>query len=146
MKTRTEYQCEGCDRWYSSAVSAAHCESRGVPPPWPVGLLYVEPTGGFYGDKLAFAVAESWVEGHIADASLWACRDTPAGDSLGENKCKSGNFFTPCKFDPSCLDRPPVQRLVSWLRAKGITPLVWDGGKAVPLQGKTHEFEPAEVE
>lgn len=134
MKTHVSYECEICRMRYRSAESAAECEARGRATPVPVGLLHIEPADGFYGEKLAFAVAECHLDGHGRYASLWACRDNGAGDSLGKDQCGNGNSYHPEEFHPEYLERPPVKRLLAWMDAEGIEPLVFVGGEIKKLR------------
>lgn len=133
IKTITRYQCEICGGTYSTAKEARGCEAQGIDPSYPVGLLSQEDKDGFYGPKLAFALAELHPHGHYATASLWACRDNGAGDSLGEYTCGSGNSYRPEEFREWWLKTPPMKRLIAWLRSQNITPMVWVKGKAVAL-------------
>lgn len=71
-------------------------------------------SGAFYGN-MTFALAKVWLDGHTADASMWACRDNGSGDSLGTDLCGGGGYhnYYPGPPDPS---HPTFKRLVEWLK------------------------------
>lgn len=134
MKTETTYICEICGGKYFEAAHAEECEARGVPANLlPVGLLEMGEPGDFYDDKLAFSIAGSRIEGHSVGYCLWACRDNGNGDSLGKDVCGNGGCMFAAEFSPRWLNRPPMIRLIKWMRENGHTPLISVGGKIISL-------------
>ena len=77
------------------------CEYLGLPPVYPVGLMFqdgiVGVTEGRYkgnhlvGVEITFAVAANYTRGHGNAASLWAVRHNGAGNSLDGERCGSGS-------------------------------------------------------
>jgi hypothetical protein len=65
----------------------------------------------------------------------WACRDIPGvGDSLGEERCGSGDLSLQ-KYDGNLNpDHPTFKRMVDYLQSQGIDVTVWDGEKPVFLE------------
>jgi hypothetical protein len=138
MKIETRYVCEICGEKYEKPADAEACEAKGpaadIMQFWPVGMLIPRDAG----DKLALAVAERrpYMSGHLITTSYWAARDNGAGDSLGElcggdlHSDKPGDYYA----RPLDLTTPYAQRLLAYLKKKGITPTRWDGEKIVPVE------------
>jgi hypothetical protein len=79
-------------------------------------------------------VATNELRNHCNDGALWACRDGGNGDSLGEEICGSPNSLHLNEYDAKMdFTARHFERMVVWLDKQGITPLVWDGKKAIPL-------------
>lgn len=144
MKTRTQYQCEICDRWYDTREDAEACENRGLAKAYPVGMLYGNHTPGEIYADITLAVADSRPTGHNNYVSAWACRSGGFGDSLGKEQCSSG-FFTGLNEWSAKLNRfhPTFVRMVAYLRSQGITPTIWNGKEAVPLDPEPNPQEAA---
>ena len=112
------YECEICGNKSTDKDGIERCEKRGVPELLPIGTvyqMYKEP-------EMVFAVVKQFPNDypHMHSYSTWACRDTPAGDTLGENHCglNSGyEIYSPDKTTPA------YSRLIMALEAKGITPI-----------------------
>lgn len=134
----TWYECEVCRQQYITQEDAERCESRGREKPLPRGLLYGAPANpkSFYAD-IAFAIANSTDDGgHFINSAMWACRNNNAGDSLGKDLCGPGPerleyVKAPTKKD---LKHSATIRLVRWMLAHKVVPLVHTGGgRVVPL-------------
>jgi hypothetical protein len=140
MKTIIEYQCEICQRKYSSEDQALQCEARGVftGENYPVGLMYNYEHNGFVG---IFAVAPPTFErirNHYATLVSWACR-APGypGDSLGSEMCSGNNTIdnSPTSFrnwisynhiPANRVNGPEFTRMVEFLKSYSITPRYYD--------------------
>ena len=132
MLKKIVYICEVCRREWADMTSALDCESGGTAPIWPVGLIFGTPQNekDLY-KRITFAIADNGPVGHINELVLWACRDTVAGDSLGDDRC-GGNQMKPYGSpDPS---HQTFNRMVEWLQSNGHNVTVWDGQRAAPLE------------
>jgi hypothetical protein len=139
MKTIIEYQCEICQRTYSSEKQAFQCEARGVftGENYPVGLMYSYSHNGFVG---IFAIAPSTFErmgDHFAKMVSWACRAPGCPDSLGSEVCSAGNTIdnSPVAFrnwisvsyiPADRVDGPEFARMVQFLKSRGLIPRYYD--------------------
>ena len=134
MKKEIWYVCEICGYKSINASVIEECERRGVPNKnkFPVGLIFNNPNKGFY-RNMTFAIARTGVDGHFIWASLWACRDTGVGDTLGKEYCGSGGTFALSKAKVPDRNHPTFKRMVKALKEKKIPITVWDGEKAVKL-------------
>ncbi len=135
MKTKVEYQCDICKREYTDVKEAVACEARGTPKLPPVGLIFGNASEIDHRDKkpinITFAIAKVYLEGHAVDASLWACRNNGAGDSLGKELCGSSNGLYIQGIPNS--RHSTFKRMVRYLKKEKIPITVWDGKDAVPL-------------
>ncbi len=134
MTTKIKYICDICKREYSTIEIAQECEAKGKvsKDTYPIGLMNGNLGDDFY-HRMSFAVADLDIEGHYATASLWACRDTGVGDSLGKQLCGNGNSYQPTPFDPRWIELNHFKRLKKYLKDNGIVPTVWVNDKAIPL-------------
>lgn len=134
MKTIILYQCEVCNRQYTNDDSAKTCEAREPAPVYPIGMIFGDHTPGDMYSDITFAIAENHVQEHYNNRSLWACRDTKHGDSLGTQMCGGASlaplFEHDAKLNP---DTPHFKRMVAWLQSQGTPVTVWNGDKPVPL-------------
>lgn len=135
MKTKTRYECEICHRDFLVEKEAAECEARGVPKLPPIGLIFGNASEIDHRDKkpigITFAIAKVYLEGHAVDASLWACRNNGAGDSLGTDLCGSGNGLH--LYGVPDLRHSTFKRMVRYLTKQKIPITIWDGKDAVPF-------------
>jgi len=127
-----QYQCEICKRIYLSDVEALECESR-KPPIYPKGMIFGGNKNGMY-RGMTFAIAQVKSSNHSNDSFLWVCRDTEIGDSLGVDKCSSGNYLDLGKGDTPNPNHPTFKRMVKYLRNNLILITVWDGKKVIFLK------------
>lgn len=123
------YRCDICRRVYETQSDATRCEASGKPQEIPVGALLGDPwdESSHHSHNLAFAVAGA-LKGNPHDCRqiLWACRDNGSGDSLGKETCggetiRLENLPHLSEHD---LEHPTFVRLIAWLRARKIYPLV----------------------
>jgi hypothetical protein len=134
MKTHTTYECEICHQTYKNKGDAEACESRGVPTPLPVGLIFGNPQDRDHHSKdLTFCIASNEVDGHWYHPPLWACRDNGAGDSLGKELCGGQSSVNLYEGNAVCESHPTFKRMVEFLRSWGIKAYKWDGKKIVPV-------------
>jgi len=132
MKKEVWHICEICGYKSKDASAVEECEKCGIPDKneFPVGLIFNNPDKGFY-KGMTFAIAQTGTDGHSFWASLWACRDTGVGDTLGKEYCGSGGTFPLGKKDVPDHNHPTFKRMVRALEEKGIPITVWDGKKVV---------------
>lgn len=134
MKLIRLYECEICRVRYQDLGSCLRCEDRGLAPEYPIGCIHGNHRRGDMYQNMTFAVAVNRLEGHANYGALWACRDSGAGDSLGELKC-AGPSLRLTKYTGQVNPTAPhFQRMVNWLRKQQIEITVWDG-KEVILYG-----------
>lgn len=133
MRVEIRHYCDICKNWYESQSDCLECEAKGIPEPAPIGVIEMGDKGDFYDHRLAFASAGSTVHGHSRAVHYWACRDTGAGDSLGDEHCGMGSDLAMKEFKKDWLNRPPMIRLLAWMKKNKITPLVCVGGKIIKL-------------
>ena len=125
-----EWECDICNRRFTSQEQAMLCEEKGLAPDYPVGLLFQNYP--FY-KEITFAVAGTKKDRHYQYISAWACRDNGYGDDLGDRKC--GHPHSKLCSPPLLTDEPHFKRMVAWLKEQGITPMCFDGeGNIVPLK------------
>lgn len=130
----TLYQCNICRTRYNELESAIHCFERGLAPYYPIGCIYGNHEAGNMYEHITFTVATNEPNiyfPHMNDGASWACRDSDAGDSLGESMCAGNSLHLTkhnAKIDPS---QPHFKRMVKWLRNQRIDITVWDGDKAI---------------
>lgn len=133
-----EYRCEICGWKYGSFEEAQKCEARGKPDlsAIPVGLMVGNPSSGSSHliEDMTFAVAQvEPFQGnrHLFKVSMWACRDTGVGDSLGDELCSDGALYDKHNWasrlqhsepTPEDLAHPTWKRLEDWLICQPITP------------------------
>ena len=137
MRVEHRFYCDICNRWYDKKSDCLACEARGIAEPAPIGLLKIGEPGDFYDHRLAFATAGSTEDGHSRAVHYWACRDTGAGDSLGDEMCGMGNDLDLVEFKKDWLKRPPMIRLLAWMKKNKVAPLVCVGGKIIKLSEAT---------
>jgi len=126
--------CEICRREYSSKEGADDCESHGLAPSYPIGLIFGNNNGSALYSKMVFCVESIDVDGHCGYISAWACRDNGYGDSLGDETC--GGF--PCRglgeyYGNVDTAMPAFHRMVDFLKQRGITPTLWNGKEVVKI-------------
>ena len=135
MKTIVSYECEICNLRYDNEQEAIKCEARPRPSRLPIGLVFnnASDRNEFY-FNMTFALAECEIDRHYRKATLWACRNNGAGDSLGKELCGNGNEFHLNETDRPDPNHPTFKRLVDWLQTTNIPITVWDGTKIVDLK------------
>jgi len=127
VKTIIEYGCEICGRRYSAEADAKACESRGLAPTWPVGMLFANG----YKD-IVFAIAKPRPQkerAHWYEFSCWAWRDTNAGDNNVDSR-KFCGLSPDISLPPPSMKLPATARAIQQLRAHGITPTILRNGVA----------------
>lgn len=129
MKVIKLYQCEICNARYGTQNEAVECEKRGMMEALPVGLIYGNPLGESHYKGMTFCICKSEPEGHYRCDTLWACRDR--GDSLGKETCGNGGMAHIGPSDAAVPSHHTFQRMVRFLIAQGIKPLMWNGHCAV---------------
>lgn len=132
MKKIEIYQCEVCGLRYDSLDKVdARCKNGILAPEYPIGCVFGNHQPGAMYENITFAIASNKIHGHFNLGSLWACRDTGAGDSLGDSKC--GGPCLRLKESDSCINpvAPHFLRMIKWLRDRQIEITVWDGKKPV---------------
>ncbi len=108
-----EYVCEICKKSYGLESEANKCESKGIPKLYPIGLIF---SMAHPGKKIVFAIIkqqpQNW--GHHHSYSTWACRDTPAGDNVGEESYCGVESWD--KIHPSNKNIPAYKRMIKALK------------------------------
>ncbi len=121
MKKIIEYQCELCKKQYDTEKEAEKCEAKGFPELYPIGMMF---SLAHPGKNIVFAIIKQQpkVWGHDHSYSTWACRDTPAGDNVGE-KCYCGLESWDKIYTPNT-KIPAYDRMVKALEKEGIKPVI----------------------
>jgi hypothetical protein len=139
--TLTTYQCEICGDKFREAEHALACEAKGVfdrSKCYPVGMILASNGPGDLYEKMTFSVA-SYGEAngkHSAYFSMWACRDESGyGDSLWEQTCGCHDHHD-LNSHYANIDhtRPSFQRMMTYLKSRGIPVTVWNGSAPVPVE------------
>lgn len=135
MAKKIEYwDCEICSARYLHEGTALECEQGGRAETYPVGTIFADNTPGAFYDKIVFAVADNCLRGHVNDMSLWACRDMPVGDSLGNQMCGGGHSKLHESDKNINRDMPAFKRMVEWLKSQNIPIYIWNGKRSVPYK------------
>ena len=147
MKTITRYKCEICGNEYESEAEAIKCEAKGKPMPKDFSTHVIvqfadDSKDSYWG--LSFCV-DKWKrsgEGYYAhdiQASMWACRDNYAGDSLGKEHCgsnssyhKESDFYNEFSKVRE-MKSPHFCRMVDYLQLMGIPVRYWDGKQIITM-------------
>ena len=147
MKKITKYECEVCHRQCDTEAEANDCEAIGKPNPqdFPIHVIvqFADDSQDIYWG-LSFCV-DKWKrtgEGYYAHdlhASMWACRDNYAGDSLGKEHCgtdrcyhKISDFYNGASKVRD-MKSPHFCRMVNYLRLMNIPVRYWNGKEIVTL-------------
>lgn len=134
VKQLLKWQCEVCGRKFARSIDAVKCEAD-IPASYPIGCMYAH-----YGTSVrdTFAVAVNRVEVHENNGgSWWSKYENVHKLFVGhQHTCGGGTFhLTLDRSDRHVdLDLPTAKRMIEWLESQGITPTVWDGGKAISLE------------
>jgi len=133
MRKIVEYMCEICHRKYKEEKHALECENRLVPVEYPIGLIHGDNRKGAFYEKIVFAVGKNNINQHWNSLSLWACRDTGMGDSLGEHMCGSNHVNDKLTEHDAHVDQdsPMFKRMIAYLKEQGIPITIWNGTEAV---------------
>jgi len=131
MRVELRFYCEICGHWYTSEEEALLCEAQGKPAELPIGTIVGDSIPGAFYEKCIFAVAQNNIDGHWNRPDMWAARDNSVGDTFN-GLCASQSVFN---YRAAVIDKtlPAFQRMLTFLRDKGITPRWWDGRKACDL-------------
>ncbi len=136
MKKIVTYMCEICHGESRVEKEIVDCEARGRAKAPPIGLIFGNASETDHRDKksigITFCIAKVYVEGHGVDASLWACRDNGAGDSLGKELCGSGGGVN--IYGIPDMRHPTFKRMVKYLTKENIPITIWDGKEAVTIE------------
>ena len=135
MKKIISYKCEICNSNFSEKSAAVACEARGrVDKEVIVPLHVLFEDSGFY-KNILFCIANQGIQTgeHWCSPTLWACRDTGIGDSLGKEMCGGGHCVS--KDSPLLNENSGkidfkserFKRMVSFLNSKKIPIKYWDG-------------------
>lgn len=149
MKVETKYICEQCGEKYDNRDNALSCEERGIPNNniFPLGLMWICKPGIGCGDCIGgvepifiFSIKEIRVEdrSHYLSMSAYACRNNIHGDNLEHGSVGFQYILKDFFKDKEEIDdllRPEVQRMVNYLRSKGITPSYFKNGTLIEYTG-----------
>ena len=151
MRVAITHYCELCNTGYGTSEAALTCEAKGPGVEYPIGMMWrvqladhVRKIPIEYCEKSTYAIAveRETSTGHARNYGQWkvgpdfahrAHEDTlPGGPAHCFNKP-----FEPTRAQPPDPSLPSFRRMVDALLAAGVTPTMWDGGKAVPLPTET---------
>jgi hypothetical protein len=141
MTTIIEYQCDICKNKSVSKEYAEKCEARGIPDILPIGCIDGDNTPGSFYSKCIFAIATiNKPQGHNRMQGCWGWRDNYSVDNgpRAYGLCNTDNFYhigVPAKINR---ETPMFKRMIEDLKKEGITPTIWNGEKAVPLEEREY--------
>lgn len=142
MKTLSKYQCELCYAVYDEKEIAERCEARGIPTPWPMGMIFANHRAGDFKDY-TYCVMREKVKEHdtVHNPTLYtiscnAERFTPVITGTQSPAIVASLFnHSLCRqqatVDPSTAS---FKLMVKNLNERNIPITVWDGEKPVPLE------------
>jgi len=130
VKEEIRYRCEICMQSYEHKESAENCEARGKGEDklLPIGLVYGYGAEDDMYPNMVFAIIKTAVDGHVADAASWGCRDMKEGvrDNIThkEGYCR-GTDLERLQYQTKVqTDIPAYKRLIAALKRENIKPIL----------------------
>lgn len=126
------WECIICGRQYTTRIEAEQCETHGLAPFLPTGLIY-----GSHNKEESFyhcitqAIAVNNICWHGNYPSTWITRDNGCRDSLWSYMCGGGNSIQLFNYHHLDFNRPSFHRMIVFLEEFGVEPTLWDGEKVV---------------